>query len=436
MKKENRFYDVFPRIVPAHQETRITVHPRFDPFRFQAGKTYQVSLIPVEGQAGEVQWSEILMRSISPQDGDLHVACHFAAEQEYLLTVRTENEEPVAEFHLYALEQDLFSRKPYKGDTHMHTYYSDGKESPAYLAASCRKIGMDFIAITDHRQYSPSLEARHVFEGTPSDLRIFPGEEVHPPDNRVHIVNFGGSFSVNELFTSDAYRTEVGTLAERLVYLPAGVDRYPFASCLWCFEKIRQAGGLGIFCHPYWVSQQRYDVPITLTNLLFEHQPFDALELIGGYQLIGGYHLHEAEANIVQVARYQEERAHGKRIPIVGASDSHGCETGQLFGWYYSIVFSPSLDLPDLVASIKDCFSVAVEALPNELVRAFGPFRLVRFAQFLLREVFPTHDELCLEEGRLMLDHAAGDTQAAQCLQPFQGRTAKLYEHLWALAPK
>jgi hypothetical protein len=377
--------------------------------------------------AGEVQWpaDEQLLR-ISPQYGDLHVPCQFAGEQEYLLVVRTELDEPVAEFRLYALEDDLFLRRPYKGDTHMHTYYSDGKESPAYLAASCRKIGMDFIAITDHRQYAPSLEAMKVFKSTPSDLHIFPGEEVHPPANRVHIVNFGGSFSVNTLFERDNYRAEVAEIAEKLAYLPAGIDRYPFASCLWTFDKIRQAGGLGIFCHPYWYSRQRFDVPVTLTDLLFEHQPYDALEVLGGF------HLHESESNVLQVARYQELRASGKQIPIVGASDSHGCENGQLFGWYYTIVFSPSLDRPDLITSIKDCYSVAVEALPHEMVRAFGPFRLVRYAQFLLREIFPTHDELCLEEGRLMLAHTAGDPQAVKSLQPLQGRITRLYDHLWS----
>jgi hypothetical protein len=428
MKKENRYYDVFPRIVPAHQLTMVTIHPRFDHCRFQAGNTYHARLIPSEGLAGEVQWPEEQYLGISSQDGDLLVPCQFTSEQEYLLVIRTEQDEPIVEFRMYALEADLFNRRPYKGDTHMHTYHSDGKESPAYLAASCRKIGMDFIAITDHGQYAPSLEAIKAFNNTPSDLRIYPGEEVHPPVNHVHMVNFGGKFSINKLFKKEVYQTEVAAISKKLTYLPAGMDRYPFASCLWTFDKIRQANGLGIFCHPYWYSQQRFDVPITLTNLLFEYQPYDALEVLGGY------HLHESEANMLQVARYHELRAVGKRIPIVGASDSHGCENNQLFGWYYTIVFSPTLELPDLITSIKDCYSVAVEALPHEMVRAFGPFRLVSFAQFLLREIFPAHDELCLEEGRLMLNHASGDPLAIQALQPLQGRTAQLYDHFWACA--
>jgi PHP domain len=426
MKKEHRYYEVFPRVLLAHQHSVVTIRPRFDHCRFQNDKVYRVTLIPSEGLPREMQWPEDQSLSIAPKDGSLQVPCQFAGEQEYLLVVRTDQDEPVAEFRLYALEEDLFTRRPYKGDTHMHTYYSDGKESPAYLAAACRKIGMDFIAITDHHRYAPSLEAIQAFKDTPVDLRIFPGEEVHPPDNRVHIVNFGGNTSVNKLFKQAAYHTEVENIIKQLTYLPEGVDRYPYASCLWTFDKIRQAGGLGIFCHPYWYSRQRFDVPVDLTDLLFEYQPYDALEVLGGF------HLYESESNVIQLARYHELRASGKCIPIVGASDSHGCENGQLFGWYYTIVFSLTPDLPELIASVKDCYSVAVEALPHEMVRAFGPFRLVCFAQFLLREILPEHDELCLEEGRLMLAHAAGDPLAAQALQPLQGRIDRLNNRLWA----
>jgi len=56
----------------------------------------------------------------------------------------------------------------------------------------------------------------------------------------------------------------------------------------------------------------------------------------------------------------------------------------------------------------------------------------VRYAQFLMREVFPTHDALCVEEGRLMLAHASGDTQAVGTLANLKGRVGRLYEHWWA----
>ncbi|NTU77212.1 MAG: hypothetical protein HGA90_05300, partial [Alphaproteobacteria bacterium] len=132
-----------------------------------------------------------------------------------------------------------------------------------------------------------------------------------------------------------------------------------------------------------------------------------------------------------QVMRYIEERAKGKRIPVVGVSDAHGCETGELFGWFWTLVLAPACELPDLVSSIKELYSVAVSSLPGQTQRAFGPFRLVRYAQFLLREVLPRHDELCLEEGRLLLAHAAGDENAAPALARLKGRVDQLYRHLW-----
>ena len=158
---------------------------------------------------------------------------------------------------------------------------------------------------------------------------------------------------------------------------------------------------------------------------MFEQQPFDA------YEVLSGYRQPNVDSNTLQVARYHEERARGKQIPIVGVSDGHGCERGELFGWYYTIVFSPTLDLTNLIESVKALYSVAVEAIPGESVRAYGPFRLVKYALFLLREVMPQHDELCLEEGRLMLRHLAGDASAPSLLHALQGRTATLLDRYW-----
>jgi len=431
MKKENRYYDISPRIVRAGQEAEIAIRPLFGHCSFTPESRYSLSLLPLESLAGQTGWQEPQALPFSLAEGVLRFRHHFDSEQEYAILLHRTNRGETrleAEFRLYALAEDLYSRRPYKGDTHLHTYYSDGWEAPAYVAAACRKIGMDFAAITDHHQYAPSLEAIRTYETVPVDLRMYPGEEVHPPDNPVHIVNFGGSFSINELFKSDAYRNEVKAIEQRLTDLPAQVNRYALASCIWCFENIRVGNGLGIFCHPYWISNHRYDVPLYLTNLLFERQPFDALELIGGY------FRPEIDSNTLQVARYQEERALGRRIPIVGASDSHGCERGELFGWYYTVVFAPSANLPDLIGSIKDLFSVAVEALPGEVGRAYGPFRLVKYTLFLMAEVFPQHDELCAEEGSWMLAYAAGDPQAAERLRLLQGQVRRFYDHLWGVA--
>jgi hypothetical protein len=425
MGSDLKYYDVFPRIVRSGSETVITVRPLFEHVAFTTEQPYRATLLPMKGAEGQMRWDGAETQAVEVLDGVLRVPCRFLGEQEYCLRIERADHAP-ADFYLYALDPDLFSRRPYKGDFHMHTHHSDGVESPAYVAAACRKIGLDFMAITDHHRYFPSIDAIDAFAGAQIDLRIYPGEEVHPPGNPVHMLNFGGSFSVNELFAQDSYESEVAEVARQIEDFPAEVDPYPYASCVWAFGKIREGGGLAVFCHPYWISNMHYDVPEALTNLIFERQPYDALELIGGY------HRFEVESNALQVARYHEERAAGKRIPIVGVSDSHGCETGSLFGWYFTVAFSPTADLPDLVASINDLYSVAVEALPGETPRAFGPFRLVRYSHFLMREVFPWHDRLCAQEGSLMLEYAAGDPQAAGALQALKGQADGLYRHWWS----
>lgn len=424
MRTESRFFHVSPKILPTGRESVVELRPLYDHVRFHEGSKYQTAVIPTEGAPGQTVWGECPRQQAVPIDGVIGVPVTPVGEQEYILLVERIDDgqtKLVAEFRLYAVEDDLFALRPWKGDLHVHTYHSDGKESPAYVAGMYRRAGFDFLAITDHKKYAPSLEAIKAYEGIPIDLRLYPGEEVHPPENPVHIVNFGGRFSINELFDTDAYRSEVQAIETN-----EGVPRQ-YASCVWCFDKIREAGGLGIFCHPYWLAGHRYDVPLHLTDMIFANQPFDA------YEVIGGFFRHQWESNKLQVARYEDERANGKRIPIVGSSDSHGTEQADLFGWYYTLVFSPTPDLPDLIEGVKGLKSVAVEAIAGELPRAFGPFRLVKYAQYLLREVFPLRDELCAEEGRLMLAHAAGDQDAAGMLERLQGRISDLYDGLWGV---
>ncbi|MBM3493021.1 MAG: hypothetical protein FJX72_01670 [Armatimonadetes bacterium] len=442
MRPEHRTFSVHPVVVPGDAEAEITIRPLFGhvvphpPLPRTGGGEgggsvdYEVTYYPCEEFSLRSGWPERNKPPVRRVDGALVLRQYFEAEQEHVLileAVEGGNRRRLGEFRIYSVGPDLAGRLPWKGDVHMHSSYSDGREAPAYVAAACRSIGLDFMALTDHGQYEPSLEAIRAFDAVQCDLRICPGEEVHPPGNPVHMVNFGGRSSVNALFhPEDAYRAGVEEMAAGLGSLPPGVDRFQYASTVWSLDRIREVGGLGIFCHPYWFTSNRYTPSGALTSCIFETQPYDA------YELIGGYHLHEVASNTLQVARYHEERVHGRRIPIVGVSDAHGCERGELFGWYYTVAFAPSCEFDDLKAAIKGLWSVAVEALPNQEPRAFGPFRLAKYAQFLMREVFPLHDELCVEEGRLMRTHAAGDPEAAPALSALGGRVAGLYGRLFA----
>lgn len=279
------------------------------------------------------------------------------------------------------------------------------------------------MAITDHYRYFPSKEAQEAYQSVDIDLKIFRGEEIHPPESPTHSINFGGKFSINELINkeNDRYQKEVKVIEEKLDDIPEGVDKYQYASYVWIFNKIREAGGLAIFSHPYFIDSNQHYISDRLTSYLLEKQPYDAMELLNGSTTF--------ESNNLQVARYYEERIKGREIPIVGVSDAHGCTR---LGWYYTILFSPTLELEDIINNVKGLYSVAVQAIFGESVRVYGPFRLVKYAHFLLREVFPEHDDLCLEEGKLMLKYISGEKEVANRLNKLKGQSAVLLDKYWA----
>lgn len=431
MNIQDKYFDVYPKIVPSDKSTVITIRDKYNQSFIKDDTEYEVRYYPLERYSHISEYKFQDVKIVKPVNGTLQIEQYFKAEQEHVLEIQQkDNENPAyrKSFRFYSLNEDLFLRKPYKGDLHMHTHYSDGKESPAYVTASCRKIGLDFMAITDHEQYYPSIESQEVFKAAHTDLLICRGEEVHPINNPVHMINFGGSFSVNEMIkeNKDQYLEEVKKIEAGLSEIKDEDSKYQCASCTWCFDKIRQGGGLGIFSHPYWQVREGYYISETVTSYLLEKQPYDALEIIGGY------YKHEEESNTLQIARYHEERSKGRKVPIVGVSDAHGCETGELFGWFYSIVFAPSLEQQEIIGSIKDLYSVAVEAIPGETIRTYGPFRYVKYASFLIREVMPLHDALCFEEGTAMLEYISGQPTANDRLKSFKGRTESLYNKLWA----
>ena len=67
----------------------------------------------------------------------------------------------------------------YRGDLHTHTVHSDGRRTPAELAAAARAAGLDFIASTEHNTTSANLGwGRHAGP----DLLVLDGQEVTTRD--------------------------------------------------------------------------------------------------------------------------------------------------------------------------------------------------------------------------------------------------------------
>ena len=414
-----RFITVTPLLLRAGEgKKEITFHARLGHARKLFDETPQVRVLQVEGPVTAYRkWlqnaPDAPLRRL--ENGDIVVTMEAPVEGEYTLCFGASNENGdftvQTAFSVYALRDDLFKLMPYRGDFHMHSNCSDGKENPDYVAATCRRNGCDFMSLTDHRRYAPSLVAQKAMTEFDTDMLTLPGEEVHLPDNPPHIVNFGGASSVNDLVAADetAYRAAV---AEYMKSVPEKYDpatRFQVAASEWTFDRIREYGGVAMFCHPFWRPMHHNYIGSDVIDLLLERRRFDVLEVIGGF--IG----ENTEFNMVVVSRWQEELAKGNILPVAGISDCHTCD-GVLSGWYYTIVFAEELSFPAIAAAIRANRSVAVHAMPDTFPLVVGPYRLTKVVYFLLREFYPRHNELCRVEGDIMRRALAGDEPDAKNL--------------------
>ncbi len=457
VEQENLFsYDLFPRVVRQGVETEITIRPLGVSGCFRPGKECTVIIKAIDGGKPEYFPISSDFQSITclcDETGVLRFRHTFTQEQEYFLDIPytdSRGREKQERFCVYCVAPDLFGMFPYLGDLHIHTTYSDGSQSPEVVCANYRKQGYDFICITDHRRYYPSLEAMRFFEKLPVDLTILPGEEVHLPkafDHFIdpHMINLGGTYSVNAMIerddvdnipTDDLSRSLTGQCPpvmnqaeyERTLQaildsrtFPQGVDPIPAAGMTWAFGEIRRSGGLAVFPHPYWIHDV-FHIPRGLYDYLLENRLFDVLEVLGGENYY--------EQNGFQTTRYYEDRARGFRYPIVGSTDSHNSNPTNRNALICStIIFAPRNTREDLLEAVRSFRSVAVDTISREF-RLVGDFRLVQYACFLLRHYFPLHDELCFEEGRAMKQYVTGSgeekQEALQVLNAIHGRTQRM----------
>ncbi len=436
-----KYFEITPLVVAAGERTEIRVKALYEHVDFERNEVVKVNFVAMDGRLPDgsiAQWgkfAEIPFKVIGRNE--LVVTPDFPLEGEYTFEIHSNSPQPysanakdeikLVQFQTYALKPDLYKLQPYCGDFHIHSFNSDGKESPEYVAASARRIGLDFMALTDHRLYEPSLKAKAFVESMPTDLRCYPGEEVHAPDNPVHIINFGSSFSVNSLYRDEPERY-VEEVTARLAEVETPMtdeERFQCASSEWVFDKIQSGGGVAMFCHPFWRPLGRVYISDPVCEEIVRRCNFDC------YEVIGGYNREQLEENQLAVAHYQQLRTTFERaIPPAGVSDAHGCD-GDLFGWYRTLVFADSTDFEDLKSAIKENRSLALEEVPGEFPRLIGDFRLAKLGYFLLREYFPKHRELCRKEGELLLEALQGSEDAVTIMAQRRGRVGEYLAKAW-----
>lgn len=163
------------------------------------------------------------------------------------------------------------SGRSYRGALHVHTTCSDGKLSPAQSCRRYRRLGFDFVFITDHDQWN---DHSHLSD---AEFKVFSALELSCRGGREHVVALGVHAWAGRKDTQEA------------------------------IDWVNGLGGVPVLCHPFW------------SRMALRR----ALEL-EGYPLLEVWNTHGG-------LKYARESSHfwdlllaeGRRIYAVAADDSH-----------------------------------------------------------------------------------------------------------------
>ncbi|MER5460251.1 CehA/McbA family metallohydrolase [Streptomyces sp. NPDC002668] len=121
----------------------------------------------------------------------------------------------------------------YRGDCHLHSWYSDGRRTPAEIAALARGAGLDFINTSEHNTHSAHA---HWADQAGDDLLILTGEEVTTRNG--HVVALGTDPGT---FIDWRYRARDNRFGHyaREIRRSGGlvVPAHPHATCIGCNWK-------------------------------------------------------------------------------------------------------------------------------------------------------------------------------------------------------
>lgn len=431
MNQNLKLFKVIPSVVLADTEAEITIKSIDGTFKFFDDITYKVQFIPqdISDVPIDKEFSltgynkERKTFFVNPENGALKLKYLFSNEQEWKIHISTDeyakHQNPLYEKNLshwsdlvesyqkgitlsiYSLYEDLYSKRVMRGDLHIHTSESDGKESPEMVASYYRKDGLDFIAITDHHLFNTSKQAKEKLSFI-ENFKILHGEEVHNDyGGYFHMINIGGNYSVNDLYLNHKEKVEKEvTDLEKVTDIPEGLCKREYLHRVWMYNEIKKSGGYAIFPHPYW-NIGFYHTATNMNNAIIKNGLCDAYEVLGGCE----------DKIDLQVSLYNNLRAEGYDIPIVGSTDSHSVLEDGKHTEYSTIVFADNDNDESIINAISDKYSVAVEKLKDAPPKVCGSFRLAMYTHFLLQNYFPIHDELCNVSGTLMYYYVHGEEE-------------------------
>lgn len=174
----------------------------------------------------------------------------------------------------------------YKGDLHAHTWYSDGRWSPADLVTFMTEHGLDFVSLTDHNTVAGLAEH---FALASDDVLTLGGSEVS---------TFHGHMLAYGIYERVEWRDTDGSL----IPVPK------------LASNIHAAGGLAVICHPRNVGD-----PLCC-GCRWEHNDM----MPGNAGAVEIWNGSWSDENAQGVALWQTWLAEGYRLTATAGTDHHG----------------------------------------------------------------------------------------------------------------
>ena len=161
------------------------------------------------------------------------------------------------------------------------------------------------------------------------------------------------------------------------------------------------------------------------TQYMLANKPFDAFEVLGGENYY--------QQNGFQTAIYYDEYRRGNVLPIVGSTDSHNStENNRNAAICSTIVFAHKNERADILQSIKDKYSVAVDTISAEY-RLVGEHRFQKYACYLMENFYPLHDRAAYSDGEVMRKYYLGEADAS-VVEATAALAEKMFDKYFLLA--
>ncbi|MER8067346.1 CehA/McbA family metallohydrolase [Streptomyces sp. NPDC094034] len=217
----------------------------------------------------------------------------------------------------------------YRGDCHIHSIHSDGRRTPAEIAALARNAGLDFINTSEHNTHS----AHSAWDGLwGDDLLILTGEEITTRNGHVVALGMDGG-----TFIDWRYR--------------ARDNRFGHYA-----REVRRAGGLVVPAHPH--------ATCIGCNWKFGFADADAVEVWNGpYTVDDEVSLADWDSTLVSAARSGQPWT-----PAMGSSDAH--RDPDPIGTPQTVVLADDLTRDAILAGIRAGHSYIAES--SSLSLTFG----------------------------------------------------------------